>query len=112
MNSINPVLSSVTSTAQMQSNSAIPSEDQKMTDQPAATNTAAGNTTVTLSEQAQRLSQADLQLQARQTVQSSESIDNRTIEQNQVDNRTTNSTNLQSQNQYAQMANELVEPSS
>lgn len=112
MNSINPVLSSATSTAQMQSNSAIPSADKQMTDQPAATNTAAGNTTVTLSAQAQRLSQADLQLQARQTVQDSESADNRTIEQNQADNRTTNSTSLQGQNQYSQMANELVEPSS
>jgi len=111
MNTINPVLSATTSTAQMQSNSAVQTEARQMTDQPAATSTGAGNTTVTLSEQAQRLSQADLQLQARQTVQDSESADNRTIEQNQTDNRLTNSTNLQGQNQYSQSANELVEPS-
>jgi|GEM_PF-5979227 len=110
MNSINPVLSSVTSTAQMQSNSAIQTESRQMTDQPAATSTGAGNTTVTLSDQAQRLSQADLQLQARQTVQDSESADSRTIEQNQADNRLTNSTSLQGQNQYSKVANELVEP--
>lgn len=112
MNTINPALSTATAVAQMQSNSAVPTEATQMSEQPAASSTSAGNTTVTLSDQAQRLSQADLQLQARQTVQDSESAANRTIEQNQSDNRLMNSTSLQGQNQYSQSANELVEPNS
>jgi len=112
MNTINPVLTSSSATAQMQSSSAPQSEARRMTDQPAGSTTSAGNSTVTLSDQAQRLSQSDLNLQATQTVQDTESAANRTVEQNQLDNRLTYSASLQGQNQYSQSANELVEPNS
>lgn len=109
MNTISPVLASSTSAAQMQSNSQVQSEARRMDDKPEGSTTAAGNTTVTLSDQAQKMSQTDLKLQARQTVQDTESVANRTIEQNQIDNRLTYTANLQGQNQYSQAANDLVE---
>lgn len=112
MNTINPVLSSSTSTAQMQSNSPAQNEARRMDDKPENSTTVAGNSTVTLSDQAQKLSQSDLQLQARQTVQDSESVANRTIEQNQSNNRLTYTANLQGQNPYSQAANDMIESDS
>jgi len=112
MNTINPALSSSSATAQTPSGSMVQEEARRLTTETNGSTSNAGNTTVTLSDQAQRLSQADLNLQARQTVQDTESVDNRTIESEQTNSDLTYASSVQGQNQYSQSANQMIEPDS
>ncbi|MEA3405762.1 MAG: hypothetical protein U9R28_08490 [Pseudomonadota bacterium] len=112
MNTINPALSSSSATAQTPSGSIAQEEARRLTTQTNGSTSNSGNTTVTLSDQAQKLSQADLNLQASQTVQGNESVDNRTVEPEQTNSDLTYTTNLQGQNQYSQSANQMIEPDS
>ncbi|MDG6778849.1 hypothetical protein QCB44_09035 [Thiomicrorhabdus sp. zzn3] len=86
MSTINPVLAHATLSAQSQiSNPLMPKEELKLNDKSTASQTQAGNTTVTLSETAKQLNSADNTVSAEQQVRNVNDTENQTLESQQMD---------------------------
>jgi hypothetical protein len=112
MSTLNPVLSSASLSAQTQVSPTVAQENLKMNDQTKASSSAAGNSTVTLSEQALKLSQESQNLAATQTVRESESTENEGMESRQTDAGLTYADSLNNSSNRSMSNEEAMEPAS
>lgn len=86
MSTINPVLAHASLNAQSQiNNPLVPKEDLKLKDTSTASQTQAGNTTVTLSEAAKQLNNAENSVSAEQQVRNVNDTENQILESQQMD---------------------------
>lgn len=110
MSTINPVLSSAALSVQSPMSNPVPNEELRLNEQSTTTSTQAGNSSVTLSEQASRMDPNAQNLNASQTVQDAAAPENRTAESQQQDSGLTYAASLQNQANYLQL-NETAMPS-
>jgi hypothetical protein len=103
MSTINPVLSSAALTQQSAMSNPVVRDELKLSEQSAANATQAGNSSVTLSDQAVRLNALDAQLSASQTVRDSVPPENRNSEPQQMDNGLSYAAMVQNARQYLQL---------
>ncbi|MEA1988817.1 MAG: hypothetical protein U9N57_06380 [Pseudomonadota bacterium] len=102
MATINPNLASATLTLQNQQSNSTLKVDSKADERPQelSRSTVSGNSSVSLSESSQELSTDYLQLNRQQSVQSSDSVENKTTDASETNIGLTYASNLQTQRNY------------
>jgi hypothetical protein len=97
---INPAMQSVAQSAMPQQNTAMQAEQTRVTDRQTSEVSSGGNTTVTLSSQAQAMSNDYMDLAASQTVNQNNPVQDSNTEANQTSNGLTYAASLQAQANY------------
>ena len=97
---INPAMQSVAQSAMPQQNTAAQAEQTRVSDRQTSEVSSGGNTTVTLSAQAQAMSNDYMDLAASQTVNQNNPVQDSNTEANQTSNGLTYAASLQAQANY------------